>query len=183
MRTGASLRAKKSASVRTGRFFTLRSARGIFVDVHAAAENDFNYFAAKRRNSARLFRQTNLLLDVADAVVAVNKAAEVFEAGGGLLRRLGEALLHLLEHVFRTHEHGVGRAALPAGGLEVAEVEAHKLELGLDALGEVLIPAELRKQLALSALGGVFARGGEGGQSFRGGFFPSEKRCLSPFLC
>ena len=144
MRTGASLRAKKSAGPRADGFFTLRSARGIFVDVHAAAENDFNYFAAKRRNSARLFRQTNLLLDVADAVVAVNEAAEVFEAGGGLLRRLGEALLHLLEHVFRAHEHGVGRAALPAGGLEVAEVEAHKLELGLDALGEVLIPAELR---------------------------------------
>ena len=51
MRAGASLRAKKSASVRTGRFFTLRSARSIFGGVHAAAENDFNLF---RREAAKL---------------------------------------------------------------------------------------------------------------------------------
>ena len=47
MRTGASLRAKKSAGPRADGFFTLRSARGIFAGVHAAAENDFSPFAAE----------------------------------------------------------------------------------------------------------------------------------------
>ena len=47
MRAGASLRAKKSAGPRADGFFTLRSARGIFVGVHAAAENDFIPFAAE----------------------------------------------------------------------------------------------------------------------------------------
>ena len=41
MMTGASLCAKKSAGVRNGGFFTLRSARSIFGGVHAAAENKF----------------------------------------------------------------------------------------------------------------------------------------------
>ena len=39
METGAALRAKKSTSLRTGGFFTLRFAQSIFGDVHAAAEN------------------------------------------------------------------------------------------------------------------------------------------------
>ncbi|HIS66302.1 MAG TPA: hypothetical protein IAC18_01940 [Candidatus Scatomorpha merdipullorum] len=45
MMTGASLRAKKSAGVRTGRFFTLRSAQSIFGGVHAAAENKFKFLS------------------------------------------------------------------------------------------------------------------------------------------
>ena len=39
--------------------FDARSAKCIFGDVHAAAENDYSPFRAHRaRNSARLFRQT-----------------------------------------------------------------------------------------------------------------------------
>ena len=45
MMTGASLRAKKSAGVRNGGFFTLRSARSIFGGVHAAAENKFKFLS------------------------------------------------------------------------------------------------------------------------------------------
>ena len=51
METGSSLRAKKSAGPKAGRFFTLRSARSIFGGVHAAAENGFIILSPMRRRN------------------------------------------------------------------------------------------------------------------------------------